>query len=144
MKKEPLLVSSCLMGINCKYNGQNNFSKEIINLKDRFDFILICPEVLGGLGIPREKSEVVNDKVMTITGVDVTDKFKNGALMALDIAMKHNCKKAILKSKSPSCGKSFIYDGTFSNTIINKDGVCAKMLKENNIEIYTEKELDLI
>ena len=133
-----VLVSSCLLGYNCKYNGGNNYNYDIVNLSEDVQFVPICPEVFGGLPIPRKPSEQVFEKVLTQDGDDFTENFKIGAEVALDLAVKNECKYAILKSKSPSCGYGKIYDGTFSHTLIDGNGVATKLLIENGIQIYNE------
>ena len=142
MAKEKILVSACFLHEGYKYSGGSNFNPEVLRLQEKYDFILICPEVFGGLSTPRLPSEIVNDKVLNSIGEDVTKAFVNGAKKALELALENGCKKAILKAKSPSCGKGLIYDGSFSHTIIKGDGVAAKLLMENGITIYTEDEIE--
>lgn len=132
------MISKCLLGENCRYDGKNNFCLEMLELQNYYNLIPICPEQLGGLPTPREPNEIIVDKVKTIKGVDNTDSFKKGAIEALDIAKKNSCTIAILKSKSPSCGNGKIYDGSFTHTLIDGDGITCKLLKENNIKIYNE------
>lgn len=139
---ENILVSACLVGLNCKYNGKNNYNPKILELMKKYNFILICPEFDGGLSIPRDPSEILGDKVISSNGVDVTSNYNNGANHALELAKIYKCRKALLKEKSPSCGKDCTYDGTFTHTLINRPGVCAKLLLENNIEVYGESEID--
>ena len=139
---EKILVSGCLAGFNTKYNGKNNYNPLIEELKKKYELIYICPEVDGGLSIPRDPSERVGDKVISINGIDVTNEYNNGAKIALDIALKNNIKIAILKDGSPSCGKNYIYDGTFTHTKIKDLGVTAKLLIENGIKVYQEDEIE--
>lgn len=135
---EYILVSACLLGINCKYNGKNNYHQELLDyLKDK-SVIPICPEIYGGLKTPRDPSEIKGDKVITKEGQDVTENFQRGAEETLKLAKEFNVKKAILKSKSPSCGYGEIYDGTFSDQLIKGNGITAELLKQNGIEILTE------
>lgn len=136
---EKILVSACLLGLNCKYDGGNNYSEEIDEFLKDYDVIPICPEIMGGLPTPRVPSEVLGDKVITKEGKDVTLQFKKGAEEVLFLAKKYNIKKALLKAKSPSCGNGQIYDGSFSHTLVDGDGVTAKLLKENGIEVITIK-----
>jgi uncharacterized protein YbbK (DUF523 family) len=133
---EKLIISACLLGKNCKYNGKNNYKDEIELLKDKFEIIPICPEVFGGLGIPRLKSEINNGKVINEEGIDVTRNFVLGANKALELAK--DSKYALLKDGSPSCGSTYIYDGTFNSIKINDFGMTVRLLKEKNIKIYTE------
>ena len=135
--KETVLVSACLLGLNCKYNGKNNYNIIIEEMLKDYNIIPICPEIMGGLPTPRNQSEIKNDKVITIDGKNVTENFNKGANEVLFLAKKYNIKKAFLKSKSPSCGNGKIYDGTFTNTLVNGFGITAKLLKDNNIDIIT-------
>ena len=146
-----ILVSACLLGINCKYNGDNNKNDKVEEyLKDK-QFIVVCPEQLGGMSTPREPSEIIKfDGNAVIEGktsvinnkrLDVTKKFKQGAQEALKIANLYDCKKAILKEGSPSCGSNCIYDGTFTGKKIPGVGVTAALLKKNGIEVISEKDL---
>ncbi len=138
---EKVLVSACLLGINCKYDGTNNYNKKVIDyLKDK-EVIPICPEILGGLATPRVPSEILDNKVINKQGIDVTKNFNKGAIEILKLAKLFDCKKALLKSKSPSCGVGLVYDGTFSNKLIKGDGITAKLLKENKIEVLTEEDI---
>lgn len=141
---EKLLISACILGTNCKYNGKNNYNPLVEKLKERYILIPICPEEMGGLSTPRNPSEILNDKVISSKGDDVTNNFFDGANKALDIAKKENISKALLKEGSPSCGSNYIYDGTFTKTKINGMGITARLLKNNNIKIYTEDEIELL
>ena len=127
-----IAVSSCLLGINCKYNGKSNYNEDIIKLKEKYEIIPICPEVLGGLPTPRIPSEIINNKVINQEGTDVTLEYVTGANKALQILKENNIKIAILKAKSPSCGKGEIYDGSFSHTIIEGNGITTKLFFHNN------------
>ena len=133
-----IAVSSCLLGINCKYNGKSNYNEDIIKLKEKYEIVPICPEVLGGLPTPRIPSEIINNKVINQEGTDVTLEYITGANKALQILKDNNIKIAILKAKSPSCGKGEIYDGTFSHTIIEGNGITAKLFLENDILVLNE------
>lgn len=137
--KEKVLVSACLLGVDCKYNGGNNYDEEIFKELEKYELIPVCPEIFGGLSTPRKPSEIVGDKVINNEGLDVTNNFKRGAEETLKLAKKLGVKKAILKAKSPSCGNGKIYDGTFTGTIIDGDGITTKLLKENGIEVITSK-----
>ena len=141
---EKLLISSCLLGNNCRYDGNNNKLKKLEKLKKYYELVPVCPEVDGGLPTPRIPSEVKNNKVINKENEDNTSYFKKGAEIALSICKEQNITKALLKSKSPSCGSNKIYDGTFTNTIIDGDGVTAKLLKENQIQVFTENDIDAL
>lgn len=140
---ERILVSACLVGVNCKYNGENNLNLEILKLVQEGKAILVCPEQLGGLSTPRKPSEIVDrisSKVVASDGTDVTEEYQKGAYETLKIANLYQVKKAILKSKSPSCGNTTIYDGTFTHTLTSGEGITTKLLRENGIEVVNEKE----
>lgn len=140
-----ILVSSCLAGINCKYNGGNNYNEKIFNLVKEGKAIPVCAEQLGGLTTPRIASEIkyIDGKkyVINKAGEDVTEQFEKGAKEILDLAKKLNITKAILKAKSPSCGKGKIYNGEFNGELIDGNGILANLLLENGIEVITEEEL---
>ena len=143
---EKVLVSACLIGNNCKYNGGNNKKEKIIEyLKDK-EIILVCPEVMGGMDVPRLKSEiVVNEKdlkVINEKGKNVTSFFVKGANIALRRAIANGVKVAILKEKSPSCGYKKVYDGNFSGTKVDGSGVFTRMLLEKGIKILTEEDFE--
>ena len=139
---EYLLISSCLLGNNVKYNGKNNYIKEVELLKNKYNLIVICPEVMGGLPIPRIPSEILNDKVINKEGKDVTIHFNKGREEAIKLVNKYNIKNALLKEGSPSCGSHYIYDGTFSGNKIDGVGVTTKKLIELGLDIYSEKEIE--
>lgn len=136
-----ILVSACLTGLDCKYNGKNNLNKKVEHLLDKYTVIPVCPEQLGGLCTPRPPAEIKGNKVINKNGEDVTAEFKRGAEKTLEIAKKYNCSLAIFKSNSPSCGCGTVYDGTFSGTLVLGDGICTKLLKENGIRVMTEIDL---
>ena len=145
------IVSACLLGENVKYSGGNNFTEAVVEfLKDK-EFIPVCPEVLGGLTIPREPCERLDDRVINKSGADVTEAFHKGAERCLENVLEKvslgDIEGAILKARSPSCGSEVIYDGTFSSTKIPGDGVFTELLKSKGIKVMTEldfEETDLI
>ena len=140
--KEKLLISACLCGKNTKYNGGNNLIEKIFELEKKYDLYLVCPEVDGGLPVPRVPSEIVGDKVLNKELIDVTKEFNVGANNALKVVIANDIKKALLKDGSPSCGVSTIYDGTFSGSKIEGSGVTAKLLKEFGVKVYSENDID--
>ena len=137
--KEKILVSACLLGINCKYSGGNNYSEEVMEFLKDYEIIPVCPEQLGGLQTPRPASEIIGNKIITNIKTDETEAYKKGAEETLKIAKLLGVKKALLKAKSPSCGNGKIYDGTFSGALVDGDGITTKLLKENDIEVITIK-----
>lgn len=139
-----ILVSACLVGINCKYNGGNNYNDKIYQLVRDGKAIPLCAEQLGGLATPRVPSEIkyINNKryVINENGEDVTECFEKGAKEILEFVKKMNIDKAILKSKSPSCGKGKIYNGNFEKVLIDGNGILAQMLIENGVEVINSDE----
>ena len=135
-----ILISACLSGKNCKYNGNNNYRKKIVEHHIKDYLVEVCPEELGGLSTPRDPSEIVGDKVITNKGFDVTKQFHEGARETLMIAQEENVEMAILKEYSPSCGCNYVYDGTFSNKKIKGIGITAKLLIENGIVTKSDEE----
>ncbi len=139
-----ILVSACLLGTPCRYDAKSKPDACVIALSKKHELIPVCAEVLGGLPTPRIPSEIMGDKVINREGVDVTDEYHKGAQRVLDIAIENGCKIAILKSKSPSCGRDEIYDGSFTRTLTQGNGICAGLLMKNGITILNEKEIDKI
>lgn len=139
--KEKILVSACLLGIDCKYSGGNNLNEKVLEYIKDYEVIPVCPEIMGGLSTPRPPSERIGDKVLNNQGIDVTNEYKKGALETLKLAKLFNVKKALLKAKSPSCGKGKIYDGTFTSTLIEGNGVTVDLLESNGIEVISEQDL---
>ena len=136
-----IIVSACLAGVNCKGDGKSSPFQLAIELVGSEEAIPVCPEQLGGLPTPRAPAEKKGDRVFTKDGKDVTEEFDKGAAEALKIAQLANCKKAILKSKSPMCGSGEIYDGTFSGKLTVGNGIFAGLLKKNGIKVMTEEDL---
>lgn len=139
-----IIISACLCGCDCKYNGKNNKNESCVELLKRGKAVLVCPEQLGGMTTPRVPSEILkNDgkiSVISKEGKDVSKEFKKGAKEALKIAKLVDAKVAILKNGSPSCGSKNIYDGTFSGNKIKGEGITAKLFVENGIEVFSEDE----
>lgn len=134
------LISACLTGINCKYDGHNNYHEIAKKLLDHNLAIPVCPEELGGLPTPRIPSEIVKNKVINKQHIDVTNEFQKGAQSTLEKAKLHNIKIAILQKRSPSCGVHQIYDGTFTNSLMSGEGFTTKLLRENGIKVITIDE----
>ena len=149
-----IIVSACLLGENCKYSGGNNKSENVIKYLEDKEYILVCPEQLGGLSTPRNPSEIITygntdgydvlsgcTKVLSNKGIDVKKNFIQGAEETLKIAKEHNAKTAILKAGSPSCGYKKIYDGTFLGNKIQGMGVTAAILNKENIALLDEDDI---
>ena len=135
-----ILVSACLLGVNCKYSGKNNRNENVLRLAEKHTLIPVCPEQLGGLPTPRYPSEIRGGRVINNIGEDVTAYYEKGAGEALNIAKLFGCERAVLKARSPECGSKEIYDGTFSGKLVDGNGVFATMLKAREIDVITEKE----
>ena len=146
MKKEKLLISSCLLGENVKYDGSNNgLSKDIIDrLKEKYELFSFCPEVAGGLPTPRIPCEIISQnplKIINKNNEDKTKEFISGANKTLDLCKKEGIKVALLKANSPSCSNLFIYDGTFNSIKIKEKGVTTNLLNNNDITVYNETQI---
>ncbi len=139
-----ILISACLVNISCRYDGKSSYLPEIMPLLSKFPFIALCPEVLGGLSTPRKACEILQEantfSVLSKDKQDFTKEFMKGADIALEIALKQPIQAAILKSKSPSCGRDFIYDGTFTKKVIAGHGLFAQKILDAKIPLYTEKD----
>lgn len=138
---EHLLISACLLGAQCRYDGQSKPVLEMVALSEQFDLVPLCPEQLGGLPTPRAPSERLGSRVVARTGANVTDAYTRGAQQTLAIAQRFGCTAALLKQRSPSCGKGEIYDGTFTGTRVPGDGVTAALLSAHGIRVYGEDDV---
>lgn len=141
---EHLLISACLLGLRCRYDGESKPVMPIVALMEQYHLIPVCPEQLGGLPTPRAPAERQGAAVRTNAGVDVTGQYLRGAEQTLQLARLYGCKLALLKERSPSCGHGSIYDGSFSGRLSPGDGVTAALLRENGITVYGESEIDLL
>lgn len=137
-----IIVSSCLLGCSCRYKGDSCENEAIRALAKDHVLIGVCPEQMGGLSTPRNPAEIVGDRVISNAGLDVTAEYTKGAEAALMLAQLNHADFAILKAKSPSCGKGIIYDGTFTGGKVEGNGVTVQLFRKNGIPVYTEDELD--
>ena len=143
------IVSRCLLGVNCKYNGGNNHRPNVVEFLQNYAYVDVCPECAGGLPIPRVPSEIAvvdgAERVVSQTGKDVTEAFVRGAELMLERALEaardagEPIEGAILKAKSPSCGVGQVYDGHFDGTLVEENGIFTRLLLEQGIPVYTEK-----
>lgn len=144
-KKEPVLVSACLLGVACRYDGESRSDEAVCALAERYWLIPVCPETMGGLTIPREPCEIVGDRVVSRAGSDVTEQYRRGAQRVLSIARKFGCRAALLKEKSPSCGTGTVHNGKFDGGLTDGYGIAAALLKENGVAVFEESGLhDLV
>lgn len=137
-----LLISACLIGVRCRYDGGCKSIDCLNRLNERFTLIPICPEVMGGLPTPRIPAERVGARVMMDNGRNVTEAFQQGAECALSVARATNCTLALLKERSPSCGCGHIYDGTFTGSTCEGNGVTADLFLQNGIRIFGESQAE--
>ncbi|MCR4707132.1 MAG: DUF523 domain-containing protein [Clostridiales bacterium] len=136
-----IMVSACLAGENCKYNGENNLNAKVMAMCAENEVITVCPEVMGGLPTPRVPSEIVEGIVLNKEGINVTRAFRNGAMMVLEIAKQVKPDLIILQSRSPSCGVKQRYDGSFSGRLIDKPGVTAELLMRYGFHVVDVEDI---
>jgi uncharacterized protein YbbK (DUF523 family) len=143
-----ILISRCLLGFPCRYDGKSFLKESLFELintyKNAHNFIAICPEVESGMEVPRLSCEIVGDKVINIKCEDTTSFFNKGARIACNKAKANNVQLAILKSNSPSCGPTSVYDGTFSGNIVQGSGITARALTALGVLVVSENDLDII
>ena len=146
MANPVLLISECLLGVACRYDGGSKPLPETLltRLSARYQLVPVCPEQLGGLETPRAPSERQGDRVVMDTGADVTEQYARGAQQALYVARRFGCTAALLKERSPSCGSGTIYDGSFTGTLTGGFGVTAEALLQNGIAVYGESEVEAL
>lgn len=136
-----ILVSACLLGVQCRYDGTGVMQEELRELSKKHNLIPVCPEIYGGLATPRDPAERIDEQIITKQGEDVTAQYTKGAEEILELCKFYDCHYAILKERSPSCGYGKIYDGTFSGTLIEGNGVTAELLAKHGVEIYGESRI---
>ena len=143
---ENLLISACLLGVECKYSGGSNALPEetIEKLRTRYRLIPVCPETAGGLPTPRDPSERLGECVVSCRGADVTRQFEKGAQAALTLAKRYGCSRALMKEHSPSCGSGLIYDGSFSGKLVEGDGCAAELLKAAGVFVVGENMTEVL
>lgn len=139
--KKTILVSACLLGRACRYDGKHQFDEKVDRLKEDYHIISVCPEQLGGLSTPRQPSEIKNKRVIFKDGTDVTNKFYKGAHQVIELIKDQKIEFAVLKEYSPSCGTHEIYDGSFTGQKKPGMGITAQVLKEHGIKVISEEKL---
>lgn len=139
-----ILVSACLLGVACRYDGNSKPHSAVLALQGQHQLIPVCGEIFGGLPTPRVPAERVGNRVLTREGRDVTAEYTRGAEEILALARRMDCRVALLKERSPSCGSGEIYDGSFSRTLIPGDGVTAELLQKHGIAVFGESKLDAL
>ena len=136
-----ILVSACLLGVSCRYDGKSKPHPAVLALQGKHQLIPVCGEIFGGLPTPRTPAERVGGRVLTEDGRDVTQEYHRGAEEVLALARRLDCKVALLKERSPSCGTGEIYDGSFTRTLTAGDGVTAELLRASGIAVFGESRL---
>ncbi|MCR5335519.1 MAG: DUF523 domain-containing protein [Synergistes sp.] len=139
-----LIVSACLLGINCRYSGEKRADSRVLELIGKYSVMPLCPEQLGGLPTPRNACEIAAGRVIDAKGADFTDNYIKGAQEVLRIARMFNCRFALMKENSPSCGVNSIHDGTFSGGKIAGQGITSRLLREAGIKVFSEEEMELL
>ena len=139
-----ILVSRCLLGEPCRYDGKSKPVEALLTLERQGHILVpVCPEEDGGLPTPRPPAEIQEDgRVVNRAGIDVTAEYRAGAEHALKLAQEHGCTVAVLKEKSPSCGNRQVYDGSFTGTLVDSQGITARLLTEHGIRVLGESQLD--
>ncbi len=137
-----ILISACLLGCRCRYDGASKRHPLVQALAARHELVPVCPEQLGGLPTPRVPAERKGDRVVTAAGADVTEQYRRGAEEAWRLYEALGCDAAVLKERSPSCGCGAVYDGTFSGTLTAGDGVTAALLRQRGAAVYGESRLE--
>lgn len=137
-----ILVSACLLGVRCRYDGESKACPAVLNLAKEHELVPVCPEQVGGLPTPRTPAEIQGERVVTRDGRDVTKEYQKGAEEAARLYQLFHCDCAILKARSPSCGCGQVYDGSFSGTLVPGDGITAQALKRLGVRVLTEETLD--
>ena len=136
-----ILVSACLLGVHCRYDGNGVLQEELKQLAKDHNLIPVCPEIFGGLATPRNPAERIGERIITKNGEDVTAQYTKGAEEILQLCKFYECSYAILKERSPSCGYGKIYDGTFGGVLTEGNGVTAQLLAEHSVEIFGESKI---
>lgn len=141
-----VLISACLLGVDCKYNGSNNKldDKIIHSLKEKYNLIPVCPEIMGGMPTPRNPVEITDGKVFDYDGEGFTKEFEKGSEEVVKLAKLYDATIAILKENSPSCGSNYIYDGTFNHQKIKGMGIAAHKLSKENIKLFNEENVKIL
>ena len=139
-----ILISACLLGVRCRYDGASKPHPLAEELAKRHELIPVCPEQMGGLPTPRPPAERQGARVVSVEGVDVTEQYRRGAEEALRLCRLFGCEAAVLKERSPSCGRGAVYDGTFTGNLTAGDGVTAQLLQEAGISVYGESQLEML
>lgn len=147
-KRPVIAVSACLLGYPCRYDGASKPCADVMALAERFELVPLCPEVAGGMGIPHPPCEIDSAsaqlRVIDRGGLDVTERFVEGARRCSDAASRAGCRVAVMKAKSPSCGSGQVYDGTFSDSLVPGWGVAAALLRDCGIRVIDETQLDAL
>ena len=140
MNEPKILVSACLLGENCKYNGGNNFAPAVAEFLKGREVLAVCPEMMAGMGCPRTPIEIVNGVLMDRDGNNVDEAMRKAVAQAMDMIRTENIQCAILQSRSPTCGVNQVYDGTFSGRLIPGSGIFAQALKDAGYQVLDAED----
>ena len=136
-----ILISACLLGENCKYNGGNNYNPAVAEFVKKQDVLPICPEMMAGMGCPRTPIEIVDGVLMDRNGNNVDAAMREAVVQAMEMIRKENIQCAVLQSRSPTCGVNQIYDGSFSGKLIPGSGVLAQALKDEGYRVIDAEDI---
>ena len=139
-----VLVSACLLGIKCRYDGAEKLNEAVARLAEKHELVPFCPEIYGGLPTPREPSEIRNGRVYTRSGRDVTAEYEKGAEMALKVAQMLGCECALLQDRSPSCGIGYVHNGLFDGGLVEGDGKTAELMRQAGIRLVPASQVNEI
>ncbi|MDL2267603.1 DUF523 domain-containing protein [Desulfovibrio sp. OttesenSCG-928-G15] len=142
MAKPRVLISACLCGQACRYDGRTAAREDCVRLAKAGIALPVCPELLGGLPVPRAPCEISGGRVLTAVGLDCTAAFEKGAQAALALARKHGIRQAVLKERSPSCGTSLVYDGSFAGNLVPGQGMCTALFRRSGVQVYAEESVE--
>ena len=141
MSSMKILVSACLLGENCKYNGGNNYNAAVAEFVKSKEILPICPEMMAGMGCPRTPIEIVDGVLMDRNGNNVDESMREAVAQAMELIRKENIQCAVLQSRSPTCGVNQIYDGSFSGKLIKGSGVLAQALKAAGYQVIDAEDV---
>lgn len=137
-----ILVSACLLGVFCRYDGKARLNEAVAALREKHELVPFCPEIYGGLPTPRDPAEILDGRVVTSRGNDVTAQYEKGAQEAVRLAQMMGCELAILQDRSPSCGVGSVHNGLFDGGLVDGDGVAAGRLREAGIAVLRASDVE--
>lgn len=139
-----ILVSACLLGVKCRYDGKEKLNEAVAALAKTHELVPFCPEIYGGLPTPRDPAEIRGERVYTCNGRDVTAEYEKGAEMALKVAQMLKCDCALLQDRSPSCGIGTVHNGLFDGGLVDGDGKTAELMRRHGIRLVRASQVSEI